>query len=313
MANQVFMCYAREDEAFVLKLASILKTRGIPVWLDQWDIPAGANWNASIDNALYGCEHFLIVLSPTSVRSNEVSGELLLALEKKKHIVPILYQACRIPRQLLPIQHADFTSCSPDDIGALNRVFEALGMREGTPKELAETENFVQKGKAKSQINQTSDTTAANDSNDWYRKGRGLYFEGKFVEAIKCYDKAIELNPKNACPLDGKGIVLSDQKRDIEAIKCYDKAIELDPKFANPWNNKGVVHYHQKMYAEAIKCYDKAIELDSKLTYPWNNKGTVHYRWKMYAEAIKCYDKVIELDPKCEFAISNKKMALGRL
>ena len=130
MGNHVFVCYAREDEAFVLKLAARLKNLGVPIWLDQWDIPSGADWDLTIDNALYDCAQFLIVLSETSVKSLEVRSELRTVLDEKKPIVPILYQSCRIPRQLRLIQRADFTSCSPDDVVSLNQVLKALGMGE---------------------------------------------------------------------------------------------------------------------------------------------------------------------------------------
>jgi len=43
MADHVFICYAREDQDFVVKPAANLKERGVPVWLDQWDIPASAD------------------------------------------------------------------------------------------------------------------------------------------------------------------------------------------------------------------------------------------------------------------------------
>jgi hypothetical protein len=43
MGDRVFICYDREDEEFVLKLAASLKNRGVPVWLDQWDIPSEAD------------------------------------------------------------------------------------------------------------------------------------------------------------------------------------------------------------------------------------------------------------------------------
>lgn len=73
--NFVFICYVREDEDFVLKLATNLKNLGISVWLDQWNIPSGADWDQAIDSALYGCSSFLIVLSPLSIESDEVRSE----------------------------------------------------------------------------------------------------------------------------------------------------------------------------------------------------------------------------------------------
>src|SRR5262249_58783417 len=101
---------AREDQEFVLKLAAHLKGRGIPVWLDQWDIPLGANWNRSIEEAIVGCAKFLIVLSPAAVQSEQVEGEWLTALDDHKRVVPVIYQMCRVPSRLRAFQRSDFTS-----------------------------------------------------------------------------------------------------------------------------------------------------------------------------------------------------------
>jgi hypothetical protein len=128
MGNHIFICYARKDARFVLRLATELKRRGVPIWLDQWDIPPGVDWDQYIDNALRSCAKFLIVLSPVSVASNEVRGELRWALNKSKPIVPVLYQACNIPRRLELTHHADFTGSSPDDKTALSQLMRALDM-----------------------------------------------------------------------------------------------------------------------------------------------------------------------------------------
>jgi predicted phosphodiesterase len=84
--DYVFICYVREDEDFVLKLATNLKNLGISVWLDQWDIPSGADWDLAIDDALYGCSSFLIVLSPLSIKSDEVRSEFRVAIDEKNSL-----------------------------------------------------------------------------------------------------------------------------------------------------------------------------------------------------------------------------------
>ena len=99
MGNHVFICYARKDQGFVLRLASELKARGVPIWLDQWDLLPGANYNKSIDAAIDACAKLLLVLSPDAVESTEVEGEWLRALTKKKPIVPVLARTCDVPRQ----------------------------------------------------------------------------------------------------------------------------------------------------------------------------------------------------------------------
>jgi len=52
MDGHTFVCYARTDSDFVLTLVSTLKSRGASVWLDRHDIKGGADWNASIDDAI---------------------------------------------------------------------------------------------------------------------------------------------------------------------------------------------------------------------------------------------------------------------
>jgi formylglycine-generating enzyme required for sulfatase activity len=135
MADHIFVCYARDDQEFVLKLAANLKKRGVPIWLDQWDIPPGANWNRTIDEALYECAQFLIVLSPAAVDSDEVEGEWVIAKKEQKPILPILHQQCRIPRQLQVLQHIDFTSRDPDDSTGLGQISRVLRVVEPAPAE----------------------------------------------------------------------------------------------------------------------------------------------------------------------------------
>ena len=58
-----------------------------------------------------------------------------------------------------------------------------------------------------------------------------------------------------------------------EAIADYDKAIELNPKDAKAYNNRGVAKRQLKQYKEAITDYDKAIKLNPKDVKAYNNRG----------------------------------------
>jgi TIR domain/Elongation factor Tu GTP binding domain len=133
MPDHVFVCYAREDESFVLRLARALKSRGARIWIDQWDIPKSADWDRAIDDAIGGCARFLIVLSPASVESNEVRAELRTALDDAKPIVPILYRQTRVPRRLRLLQLIDLTGSEPEDQQPLSEILEALRGEAGTP------------------------------------------------------------------------------------------------------------------------------------------------------------------------------------
>ena len=62
MSSHVFICYSRKDQEFVYALAARLKQRDVQVWLDEWDIPPGANYHRAIDAAIADCAKLLLVL-----------------------------------------------------------------------------------------------------------------------------------------------------------------------------------------------------------------------------------------------------------
>ena len=129
----------------------------------------------------------------------------------------------------------------------------------------------------------------------------------KYDEALAAHKKAIELDPNNANPWDGKGFVYRMQGKYDEALAAYNKAIELDPKIANSWNGKGFVYRMQGKYDDALAAYKKAIELDPKYAFPWNGIGNVYRMQGKYDDALISYKKAIELDSN----YFNAYMSLG--
>ena len=57
-----------------------------------------------------------------------------------------------------------------------------------------------------------------------------------------------------------KGVMLLDGSE--EALKCFDKAVELDPEFVDAWLNKGYTLHHLGKHEESIVCIRKVLELD---------------------------------------------------
>jgi tetratricopeptide (TPR) repeat protein len=131
----------------------------------------------------------------------------------------------------------------------------------------------------------------------WYKKGWALYLQGEYEEAIKCYDKALKIEPKNFITLNNKGLTLYVQGEYEEAIKCYDKALKIEPASSFVLYNKGMALYGQGEYEEAIKCYNKALKIEPDSSLVLYNKGLALYGQVEYEEAIKCYDKALKIEP----------------
>jgi len=127
MSNHVFICYADGNVVFACKLADSLTERGVPVWLEMWDLPYVDDREQFIENTIRDCAQFLLVLSEKVVSSPEVHRKLRTALDEKKPIIPVMLRSCRIPEELRNIQYVDFTSCGPGKEVALNQLVRRLG------------------------------------------------------------------------------------------------------------------------------------------------------------------------------------------
>jgi tetratricopeptide (TPR) repeat protein len=96
------------------------------------------------------------------------------------------------------------------------------------------------------------------------RVGERVLALGNYDDAIAAYQRAIQLDPKDAYPHNGLGNVYSDLGNYDEAIAAYQRAIQLDPKDAAPHNGLGNVYAQLGNYDDAIAAYQRAIQLDPK-------------------------------------------------
>jgi tetratricopeptide (TPR) repeat protein len=161
-----------------------------------------------------------------------------------------------------------------------------------------------------------------HDADAWNNKGYALANLGKYKEAIKCYDRAIKVDPNNAEAWCSKGSTLHKLNKDStlhklnkykKAIVCYDKALEIDPNYAEAWYSKGDTLDSLGKHEEAIKHFDNALKIDPDHARAWKRKGDALYKLDKYDEAIKCYDKALEIDPNYAEAWYNKGYTLGSL
>jgi hypothetical protein len=127
--GHIFISYSRKDSEFVDRLSQALELYGFPTWEDVKAIAGGDVWKAAISKAVRECDAFLIVLSPQSASSENVSKELAVATKHARRILPVMYQACKIPDKmdydLAELQWADFVELSFDE--SLEGLVRALG------------------------------------------------------------------------------------------------------------------------------------------------------------------------------------------
>ena len=137
---------------------------------------------------------------------------------------------------------------------------------------------------------------------DFYRSEAFRYFqegyqkqtEGVLEEAIRLYQKSIEIYP-TAEAHTFLGWAYSFQRRYEDAIAECRKAIEVDPDFGNPYNDIGAYLIERDKLDEAIPWLEKATHAKRYESYcfPHYNLGRVWERKGDWARAAECYQNAL--------------------
>ena len=82
--------------------------------------------------------------------------------------------------------------------------------------------------------------------------------------ALRCFDKALNLNPNYVEAWVRKGVTLLDIGEDYDAQVCLNKAVKLSPKSFKARYNRGKCLLKLKYYDEAILDFQQAISIKPK-------------------------------------------------
>lgn len=164
---RVFISYSSKDKSFVADLADNLRTDGVEVWFDDWEIKVGHSLVEKINEGMESSDCLLLVLSPSSVVSRWVQEELsaayALAMEMKITILPLLIAKCDIPPLLKNRRYADYSQnpdtayrevlaaikdirgnrISDEAVSILNKYFASYSNQYSEIKSGAEADRFV--------------------------------------------------------------------------------------------------------------------------------------------------------------------------
>ncbi|BAY79681.1 TPR domain protein (plasmid) [Nostoc linckia NIES-25] len=128
----------------------------------------------------------------------------------------------------------------------------------------------------------------------------------QYTQALQDFDRAIELDPKDAWAMALRGVTYCSMERYPEAIQDFDRAIELDPKDVWAIAERGITYRIMKEYTKALQDFNRAIELDPKSAWAIAHRGETYRIMKQDTQALQDFDRAIELDPKSAWAIAHR-------
>jgi len=111
-----------------------------------------------------------------------------------------------------------------------------------------------------------------------YMKGLFYYYrEANYMEAIRFFDRAIEIDQSLAAAWHDRGTCLRDLGKDEDALKSIDKAIEIEPyneEFlftrAEFLKKIGILQGQENAIAAAVRTYNRILEVNPNNADAWN-------------------------------------------
>ena len=137
---------------------------------------------------------------------------------------------------------------------------------------------------------------------DYLRKHHGIFAQSiyndlqGYIKHQRKHHKAYKnLWRGGQCTMDG--FIVGDKDKYDEAIRYYDKAIELHPEFAQAYHERGMAYSFKEEFNTTVADLTKAVELNPDFILSYTERGFNRIRTGDYDGAISDYNWVIERSP----------------
>ncbi|WP_299489053.1 tetratricopeptide repeat protein [Acaryochloris sp. IP29b_bin.137] len=138
--------------------------------------------------------------------------------------------------------------------------------------------------------------------------GQGILLDnlGWHKEAIRSFDKALDIKSDDFQSWNNRGYALFNLERYEEAIESWDNTLKIVEDFHLAWTNRGIALRYSGQYEEAISSFDKALALKPKDDSVWNSRGIALRYLGRYEEAIENFDEALKINPDRKFGKLNR-------
>lgn len=137
-------------------------------------------------------------------------------------------------------------------------------------------------------------TVFSQDAQKYYEQGLEKAQAGQLEEAIKLFDKSIEIKADEYVAWYNRGIAKSMLDRYEEALPDFEQTLKLYPDYKKGFLNRGTTRKHLTDYEGALADYSHAIQLDPNYADAYYNRGLVYEMLSKKDSACNDYCKAKE-------------------
>jgi tetratricopeptide (TPR) repeat protein len=143
---------------------------------------------------------------------------------------------------------------------------------------------------------------APKEARKAYEKGLEALKKHKPEDAVRDFQKTVEIYPKHAGAWIELGHYRLAQNDTVEARAYFQKAIDADPKYAAPYMELAAIEYKAEHWPVLLELTDKIIQLDS-FDYPQAHflNALANYRLNNFDAAEKSAREALRLDTRKEY------------
>lgn len=147
-----------------------------------------------------------------------------------------------------------------DELERIQKDIAAKRERNSRLREKVEEERRKLEGTTGTPVKEAPKSKAAQ-AQEHHNLGLKLYREKKYDEAVKEFEQAVKLDPKNATMSNNLGFTLYKFERYEESVVWLRKAIEIDPQRAVAYANLADAYVKLGKTTEARQYYEKYAEM----------------------------------------------------
>lgn len=151
-----------------------------------------------------------------------------------------------------------------------------------------------------------------NWSNTHGRRGRALFYLGRYADAIRSYGKAIELDPQFDLWWRCRAACSYEIGNYMEAIADADVAIRIDPDDPIHHVVRGKALAKFGDWDEALVELNRAMELSPTDIRAYLDRSVLYSQVNRWADVLEDSNRVIELDPNEERGFHNRAVCFMR-
>lgn len=123
-------------------------------------------------------------------------------------------------------------------------------------------------------------------------KANCLSFCEKYDEALREFEKVIELEPNHKAAYGRMGEILKNQGKLPQAMEMFNKQIEIYPDLM-AYINRGTLNRFFQKYKSALEDFEEAIKLDPENSFCYSRVGLIYEHHREFDKALESFDNAL--------------------